>query len=298
MKTYKKKYGIFRNKAIQEEINRLDPVKDHCRIVHLLAGYEFPWDGVRALEIALMRTFCSPSISALLRRTGEFHRHGQKRYDDTALLIAEFMQYGYDSERGRAAIAHMNKIHSYYTIANDDYLFVLSTFVFQPFEWNRRYGWRKLTQKEKLASFYFFREVGLRMHLQNIPETMEEFEEFAKGYESRHFTFAETNRQVGDATVNIVKNWMPFFARPLVLPVMTCFFDEKMQLAMGYSAPPALLQKLVALAMAVRATVIRNISFLSYPTFITEQTNRSYPRGYEIEQLGPANVVRKFRKEH
>lgn len=296
MKTYKKKFGIFRNKAIREEINCLDPVKDHCRIVHLLAGYEFPWDGVRSLEIALMRTFCSPSISALLRRTGEFHRHGQKRYDDTALLIAEFMQYGYDSERGRAAIAHMNKIHSYYTIANDDYLFVLSTFIFQPFEWNRRYGWRILTQNEKLASFYFFREVGVRMHLQNIPETMEAFEEFAKDYESRYFIFAKTNKRVGDATVNIVKNWMPSIVGPFVLPVMTCFFDEKMRRAMGYAAPPALLQKLVNLTMAVRAKAIKYISFLPYPFFITEQANRSYPGGFKIEDLGPANVVKKFRQ--
>src|SRR5215218_6112611 len=135
MRTYKKQFGIFRNKAIQQEINRLDPQKDPCRIVHLLAGYEFPWDGVRALEVALMRTFCSPSVSKLLHRTGEFRRHGQKRYDDTALLVAEFMQYGYDSERGRLAIEHINRIHRVYTIANEDYLFVLSTFIFQPIDW-------------------------------------------------------------------------------------------------------------------------------------------------------------------
>ena len=37
------------------------------RIVHLSFGYEFPWDSIRALEIALYRTYCVPGISALLR---------------------------------------------------------------------------------------------------------------------------------------------------------------------------------------------------------------------------------------
>ena len=108
MYTYQKRWKLFRNKAVTEEILSLDPQRDHVRIVHLMTGYEFPWDVVRALEVALMRSFCSPSVSHLLNRTGEFRKHGQKRYDDTALLVAEFMQNGYDSERGRQAIGHMN----------------------------------------------------------------------------------------------------------------------------------------------------------------------------------------------
>src|SRR5580765_1973399 len=114
MKKYHKHLSFIRNSAVTAEIRSLDPAKDHCRIVHLTTGYEFPWDMIRALEVALMQTFCSPGISFLLNRTGEFRKHGQKRYDDTALLVAEFMQNGYDGERGGQAIAHMNKIHGLY----------------------------------------------------------------------------------------------------------------------------------------------------------------------------------------
>ena len=35
-----------------------------------LAGRLFPWDINRALELALLKTFCLPSISSLLHRTG------------------------------------------------------------------------------------------------------------------------------------------------------------------------------------------------------------------------------------
>ena len=54
------------------QIERLDPKRDHVEIYHLMCGYEFPWDMTRALEVALYRTYCVPSISALLDKTGEF----------------------------------------------------------------------------------------------------------------------------------------------------------------------------------------------------------------------------------
>jgi hypothetical protein len=47
-------------------------VRDHVRIVHLDACYEFPFDTTRALELAFSRTFAVPSIAQLPASTGEF----------------------------------------------------------------------------------------------------------------------------------------------------------------------------------------------------------------------------------
>ena len=77
--------------AILREIQKLDPEKDDQCIVFLSSRYELPFDTSRALEFALFRTFCVPSISALLDRTGEFHHRAQKRYDDTDLIVSELM---------------------------------------------------------------------------------------------------------------------------------------------------------------------------------------------------------------
>jgi hypothetical protein len=90
-------------------IEKLDPKRDHVEIYHLMAGYEFPWDMTRALEVALYRTYCVPSISALLDSTGEFYKRTQKRYDDTALIVAEISKWGYNSERGREALRRVNR---------------------------------------------------------------------------------------------------------------------------------------------------------------------------------------------
>jgi len=291
---YSKFYGFIRNKKITEEIVSLDPVKDHCRIVHLMTGYEFPWDVIRSLEVALMKTFCSPKVSGLLHRTGEFRRHGQKRYDDTALLVAEFMQNGYDGERGRQAIAHINSIHSFYHIENDEYIFVLSTFVLLPIHWVDTYGWRKTTYNERQALFYFFKTVGERMNIQNIPASLTDLQRFAEAYEKNNVVLTETNHAVGNATINIVKGWMPFFLRPFVLPVMKCLLDTNMLTALGYATPPSLLKVLVNGAMKIRALALRKITFKRYPSFVTTEKNRTYPKGYEIRQLGPENLLKKF----
>ena len=127
---------------ILEEILQLDPERDHQRIVFLSSCYEFPFDTTRALEFALFRTYCVPSISGLLERTGEFLTCPQKRYDDTDLIVSELMEWGYDSDRGRRALRRMNRIHRRFAISNEDYLYVLSTFVYEPIRWNERYGWR------------------------------------------------------------------------------------------------------------------------------------------------------------
>ena len=115
-----------------DEIRALDPVRDAQRIVILDASYEFPWDTQRSLELAFYRTFAVPSIAELLDSTGEFTGRAQKRYDDTQILISAFCEFGYDSDLGRRAIRRMNQIHGRFEIANEDFLYVLSTMVFEP----------------------------------------------------------------------------------------------------------------------------------------------------------------------
>ena len=102
---------------------------------------------VRSLEFALLRSYASQPISRLLDATREFQDHGQKRYDDTALIVAEFMKNGYDSPRGAAAIQRMNEQHGQFKISNEDFLFVLSTFVLDPIDWMSEYAWRPMTAR-------------------------------------------------------------------------------------------------------------------------------------------------------
>src|SRR5262245_28242610 len=173
--------------SIIRQIRALDPERDHQRIVFLSKSYDFAFDTTRVLEFALYRTYCVPSISQLLDRTGEFRQRPQKRYDDTDIIVSELMERGYDSPRGRAALRRMNQIHGRFQIANEDFLYVLSTFIFEPIRWNERFGWRPLCAQERLGYYCFWREVGRRMNIRSIPATYEEFERFNVEYERTNF---------------------------------------------------------------------------------------------------------------
>jgi hypothetical protein len=75
---------------------------------------------------------------------------------------------------------------------------------------------------------------------------------------------------------------------------MKCLLDKDMLKALGYRKPSPVLKLFVNCAMRVRAFTLREISFKKYPSFVTTEKNRTYPKGYDIEELGPGNIVKNF----
>ena len=277
---------MFRSRVL-DEIGRLDPVRDHQRIVFLSTRVDFPFDTTRALELALFRTFGVPSIGALLHRTGEFERRAQKRYDDTDIIVSEMMEHGYDSERGRAALARMNAIHGRFKIANEDFLYVLSTFVFEPIRFNARFGWRRMTEREQLALFHFWRAVGERMGITDIPADFTSFRTFSVEYEVRRYRFTEANRAVGAATVELFAGWFPRPFHPLVRQAIYALMDAPTRRAFGFPDAHPAVRVLVMTAMKARAVALRCLPRRRHPSLRTAMTHPTYPEGYSIERLGP-----------
>jgi len=283
---------MLSRRTIVDEILRLDPRRDHQRIVLLTTAYEFPYDIARALELALFRTFAVPSISSLLDRTGEFRHRPQKRYDDTAIILGEILEHGYDSERGRAALRCMNRIHARFGITNDDFLYVLSSFIFEPIRWLDRFGWRRLTQHERLAAFYYWREVGQRMAIQSIPDGIEEFAAFNSDYERTHFRFAESNQRVGNATVDLMLGWyLPAPLRRFGAAAVYALMDEPLLAAFGFPRPSPLLRSIAEQSLRIRAAFVRQLPERRRPYLVSTIRHRSYPRGYRLEDLGPPLAI-------
>jgi len=269
------------------EIRGLDPVADHRRIVYLDVCFEFPWDTTRALELALFRTFAVPSIAALLDSTGEFGRAAQKRYDDTDLILSTIVEAGYDSEQGRRAIRQMNRIHGRFAIANEDFLYVLSSFVFEPIRWNARFGWRPLIETEKLATFEFWREVGRRMAIEEIPEHYGEFERFNEAYERREFRPTEASRRVGSATRDMFLAWFPGLPRRLGAPAIHALLDEPLLEAFGFPRPPRAVRAAVEAALRARARAVALLPPRRRPRLRVRRRTRTYGRDWALEELGP-----------
>jgi ER-bound oxygenase mpaB/B'/Rubber oxygenase, catalytic domain len=270
-----------------DEIRRLDPERDAQRIVFIDACLEFPWDTQRSLELAFYRTYAVPSIAELLASTGEFTERAQKRYDDTQILISAFCEQGYRTGPGRRAIKRMNRIHGRFTIANEDFLYVLSTMVFEPIRWNARFGWRPLIETERLATFYFWREVGKLMGMSAIPDDYESFERFNVEFERDHFAYTDAANRVGEATRDMFIGWFPGLPKSLGRPLVHALLDEPLLDALGFPHPPPALRAAATASLHARSRAVRFLPERRKPRLRTEERHRTYPEHVEIEQLGP-----------
>ncbi|HEY9736204.1 MAG TPA: oxygenase MpaB family protein [Trichocoleus sp.] len=275
-----------------QALQQLDPVQDACEICRQVAGYEFPWDVTKALELALFRTFCIPSIGQLLDKTGEFHHRPQKRYDDTGLLVSSILKWGYDTDRGMAALERMNRIHAHFPISNTDYIYVLSTFVHEPVRWIERFGWRPLSEVEKQGLFYFWYTVGQKMGLQDVPSSYAQLEQFSLGYEKAHFRYSSATQRVGESTLNLFLSWFPSPLRPALKPVVYALLDDALLEAFGFPRPSREQRQRLERLLQWRGRLVRYLPPRRRPDFYVDMPQRSYPQGYTLEDLGPPALLR------
>lgn len=278
--------------ATARRIQQLDAEKDAIAICHLLAGYEFPWDITRALELALLRTFCVPAIAKLLDQTGEFQHHTQKRYDDTGIIVSELFKWGYHHPRGQSFLQRMNAIHQRYPIDNSDYLYVLSTFIYEPVRWIEQFGWRSLTAHEQQAMYYFWREVGKRMTIVDIPSSYERFEAYNQSYEQTHFVYQAANQRVANATRQMLVGWFPKGTRSLSNKAVPALLDLPMLQALGWQPAPTPLTTGIRKCLQLRSRLLRQLPPRQLPDFFADQAIRSYPHGYELEDIGPSSLLK------
>jgi hypothetical protein len=284
---------------IATRIAALDGERDHVEIYRLSTGFEFPWDYRRALELALLRTFAVPGIADLLVATGEFTRSPQRRYDDTAILMGELGAYGYDSERGRTALRRINRAHGHYRIANDDMLYVLSTFVLDPVRWIDRYGWRRLLPQERVAAYAFYREVGLRMSIRDIPGSFEELERFSREYGAR-LQGGPATAVLREHVLGLVAGWFPRPARGIARRLVPATFDDELLAGLGLAVPPPWQRAAARRALRTRAAVVTHLRPREVAAFddgsVRFRAYPGYPDGYALEQIGapdpPAGIDR------
>lgn len=268
-------------------IRGLDPDRDYEKIYAISTTHEFPWDFMQALGFALYRTYAVPSIGQLLAKTGEFTERTQKRYDDTVLILDAVGEHGMDAEQGRTAIRRMNRMHGSYDIPNDDFRYVLATFVVVPKRWLDEFGWRPLSDHEIRASTNYYRALGRRMNIKDIPETYTEFEEFMDEYERRHFAYDKGGRAVSEATLDLMASWYPGPLGAVMRRATVCLMDPPMRAAFGCPAPPAALERAVRGGMRLRGRLVRLLPPRREPRFARQSPNvRGYPRGFRVADLG------------
>jgi hypothetical protein len=274
---------------VLRQIEQLDPARDFAEIYRLMGTREFPWDMTQALSFALFRTYAVPSIGALLARTGELTQRPQKRYDDTVLILDAVLEHGTDSAEGRTAIRRMNQMHRSYDISNDDLRYVLATFVVTPIRWVDAYGWRRMTEVERIASANYYRDLGRHMGIRDMPETWQGFSRLLDAYERDHFGLDPGGRTVAEATLALLATFPPNERLPvrLVRRISLATMDGPLLDAFAFPHPGRVARRLVRGGLKARGRVVRFLPARTRPYFARQLPQiRSYPAGYSVAELG------------
>ncbi|KAG6041917.1 hypothetical protein E4U41_000406 [Claviceps citrina] len=247
-------------------------------IVRDLTEWEFPFLFRRSIQFALFKTYGIPTISSLLVSTKLFsnRKTASKRYEDTSVLIGEFITHPPDCRRTRQAIGRINSLHSPYikagTISNQDLLYTLSVFVTEPIAWIGRWEWRPLTDMEVCAQGVFWKSVGDAMGIECAGllerdswrdgiEFVEDVTAWARGYERERMVPADTNRQTADELLRLLLHCVPTRGgRAFARHAIGVLLGERLRSAMIHPNPPPSVEQIVHFILSTRRFLLRHLS--------------------------------------
>lgn len=222
--------------------------------------YDMPYMMVTSLQFALFRTYGIPTISRVLVQTNQLAQldTAGRRAEDTAVLLNECLSHELDSHRARMGLARINYLHNLYRdrISNDDLLYTLSLFILEPIEWTRKYEWRLLSSIEEQARFLYYKELGIRMGIEDIPLTLNDLEKWAKDYEVKHMIYSKNNQLCGEATLTLMIVQYPKFMQSFIRKALLSLVDERLRVSMGFEEAPFWMKYLIRFLLNIRAFIL------------------------------------------
>ena len=192
--------------------------------------------------------------------------------------------------RGSTSVARINFLHSRYgsKIKQSDMLFTLALFIFEPIDLIGAFEWRELTVLEQTSRYVFWRELGARMGIENIPRTMAAFREWKSAYAKEAMVYSEENEKTGAATLDILLRPFPNMLKPFGKQAAMTLIDDHTREAFGWPpASPGLLYWLVPALLRLRGAFIRYFMFprKGLPAFLTmhEKDGKIVREGFLFE---------------
>jgi len=263
-----------------------------CQVYRNVALFELVRDIRVGLNLAFYRTFAVPRIAELLAHTGEIKAQPHKRSMDTGLFMYELIEAGYDSDRGRQVVRALNKMHKRWDIAAEDYLYVLTTFIVVPTRWLEKYGPRQLTETETAAITTFYRELGRRMNIDNLPADYRAAERIFDDYEARNVRYSDAGRALMKSTENVMAEQLPRPLKPAATLLTRLILDDYVAKAVGLAPAPRAGHALMRLIGAMRRRRGPHRKTRSDSWFKPgRQVEGVYPNGYQFDELGPQNLA-------
>lgn len=150
-------------------------------------------------------------------------------------------------------MARLNQIHGMYKISNDDYLYVLTTFVVEPKRFIEQFGWRRLTKREEAAVAAVWANIGRKMNIQSVFTSYAEAERFHDEYERQHMRLSPTNVTLSEYTTRLFLAPFPKLLHPLGRMTVAALSEDHLIAANGTARPPVLFRLWVVSSLKLRA---------------------------------------------
>lgn len=251
--------------------------------------WEMPADMKLGLYLAFYRTFGVPSIGGLLLSTGESTTRTRRRADDTGLLMYTLFYYGFEHPEGITAVRRLRQLHERFAIANDDYLYVLACIAVIPTRWADRHGPRRLTDDERAATAEFYHQLGQRLGITGIPRGYTELQEWFDRADRRNLQPHPAGPILMQATRELLVARAPRWLRPAARQCADALLDPPLRTALAVAKPNPAARAAVTVLLQLRRTVSRLRPPASEPAFTPGRPVHTYPHGYRVDQLGPAD---------
>jgi len=242
------------------------------------------------MNLAFYRTFGIPRIAKLLASTGEITHRTHKRADDTGLIMYLLIYYGFEHPRGQSVLSRLVRMHQRHQISNADYLYVLACVAVIPTRWIAQHGHRPLTSREIHATYQFYSDLGRRMGLIDIPSTYAELEAFLDAYDDAHMRDDEAGVHLMQASRELLTERFPRWLRPVADRCAGAMLDPRLRRAVRISEPSGPVRLITDVLLRLQSTRARRRRPQGRPSFDPDAAVRSYPSGYKIEDLGPADL--------
>ena len=245
--------------------------------------------------LAYYRSFGVPHISEVLVESGEVTGRPQKRASDTGIVIYEIIANGIESERGERMIELLRRVHRNVPGSGDDFRYILISLLVLPVRWTMAHGWRPLEPAEVHAAHRFYLELGERMGLTDIPPTYEDAAAFFDDYERENVRYSPANKALMDAAAQLTAVRLPRLLRPIVPDILSGLIDDRrFSESVGLPKPTRAMTALVRAVVRLRASraSLRPLPVTARFVPGAPGSSSSYPRGYELAEIGPEARVR------
>lgn len=120
------------------------------------------------------------------------------------------------------------------------------------------YEWRPMTELEKVAIYTYWKEIGSRMGIENLPPTLEDLEIWTEEYTSRTMYYSDNNRACAEATLGLFVRDLPAFMQNIAKNALISLLEDRVRIALGYEKQSAPITFLTSAVFKIRGFLIRH----------------------------------------